>query len=108
MPKPIIPRQAASQDIDEALAYYIAEASDDVAMRFVDALEAAYGHIREHPAAGSPRYAHELNLPGLRCWPISDYPYLIFFIELATHVDVWRVLHAQRDIPAWLQTPAAD
>lgn len=108
MTKPVIPRQVVSHDIDEALACYIAEASDVVAVGFVDALEAAYGHISEHPAAGSPRYAHELNLPGLRCWPISGYPYLIFYIELAAHVDVWRVLHAQRDIPAWLQSPEAD
>jgi toxin ParE1/3/4 len=108
MPKPIIPRQAASQDIDEALAYYMTEASDDVATGFIDALEAAYRHISEHPAAGSPRYAHELNLPGLRSWQLPNYPYLIFYIELAALIDVWRVLHAQREIPAWLQTPAAD
>lgn len=104
MAKPIVPRQAASQDIDEALAYYIAEAPDGVAMGFVDALEATYGYISEHPTAGSPRYAHELNLPGLRCWQLPDYPYLIFYIELAAHIEVWRVLHAQRDIPAWLQS----
>lgn len=104
MPKPIIPRQVASQDIDAALAYYIIEALDDVAMGFIDALEAGYRHIGEHPATGSPRYAHELNLPGLRCWQLPDYPYLIFYIELANHIDVWRVLHAQRDISAWLQS----
>ena len=108
MLKPVIPRQAASQDIEDALAYYIAEASAVVAMGFVDVLEAAYGHISEHPTSGSPRYAHELNLPGLRCWPLSDYPYLIFYIERTDHVDVWRVLHTQRDIPAWLQTPETE
>ena len=33
----------------------------------------------------------------------AAYPYLIFYIERDGHVDVWRVLHALRDIPAWLQ-----
>ena len=24
------------------------------------------------------RYAHELNLPGLRFWPLARYPHLVF------------------------------
>ncbi|MBU6440076.1 MAG: type II toxin-antitoxin system RelE/ParE family toxin [Betaproteobacteria bacterium] len=49
-----------------------------------------------------PRYAHELNLPGLRSWSLTRYPYLVFYVEQPDHVDVWRVLHGQRDISAWL------
>jgi toxin ParE1/3/4 len=45
-----------------------------------------------------------LNLPGLRFWSLTRYPYLVFSMELDAHVDVWRVLHGQRDIPAWLVT----
>ena len=45
---------------------------------------------------------HELNLPGLRSWPLTHYPYLVFYLERADHVDVWRVLHGQRDIPGSL------
>jgi len=58
------------------------------------------GHIARQPATGSPRYAHELDLPGLRCWPLRRYPYLVFYVELPRHVDVWRILHRRRDIPA--------
>ena len=63
----------------------------------------AYGHISRHPATGSPRYAHELNLPGLRSWRLARYPYLVFYVEQPDHVDVWRVLHAMRDIASWLR-----
>lgn len=108
MPKRVIPRRLAGQDVEDALAYYVNEASETIALGFVDALEAAYNHISQHPSSGSPRYAHELNLPGLRCWPLTGYPYLIFYIEVADHIDVWRILHSQRDIPAWLQAPASD
>ncbi len=66
-------------------------------------MEQAYGHIGRHPARGSSRYAHELNLPGLRNWPLSKFPCLVFYVENADHVDVWRVLHAERDIPAWMK-----
>lgn len=103
--KPVVPRQLALQDVDEALAHYLAEDSEAAAMGFIDALAQAYQHIGRHPATGSPRYAHELNLPGLRSWPLTKYPHLVFYMERADHIDVWRVLHGQRDIPTWMQAP---
>ncbi|MBS0292657.1 MAG: type II toxin-antitoxin system RelE/ParE family toxin [Proteobacteria bacterium] len=103
--KTVIPREQAHQDVDEAVAYYLTEAHEAVALGFIDALERAYGHIARHPATGSPRYAHELNLPGLRAWSLTRYPYLVFYVEHPDHIDVWRVLHGQRDIPAWMQEP---
>lgn len=71
----------------------------------VNALQRAYRHIAPHPATGSPRYAHELDLPCLRSWPLRRYPYLVFYVERDEHVDVWRVLHGERDIPAWMGEP---
>ena len=103
--KPVVPRGQANRDVDEAIAYYITEGSVPAAMGFVDALEQAYAHIGRHPATGSPRYAHELNLSGLRCWPLTRYPHLVFYVERPDHIDVWRVLHGQRDIPVWMQDP---
>jgi len=66
-------------------------------------LEAAYTQISAYPASGSPHYAHVLNLQDLRAWPLMGYPHLVFYLEHPDHVDVWRVLHGQRDIPAWMQ-----
>lgn len=103
--KVVIPREQANRDVDEAVSYYLSEASEAVALGCIDALEQAYGHIGRHPATGSPRYAHELNLPGLRAWPLTRYPYIVFYVEHPDYIDVWRVLHGQRDIPAWMQEP---
>lgn len=103
--KPIVPRALARQDVDEAIDHYLTEAGERVALGFIDAVERAYRHIAAQPATGSPRYAHELNLPGLRSWPLSRYPYLIFYVEREDHVDVWRVLHGERDFPAWMREP---
>lgn len=101
--KPIIPRELANRDVDEAIEHYLSEDAGPAALGFIDALEQAYAHISRHPATGSPRYAHALNLPGLRFWPLTRYPQLVFYIERDDHIDVWRVLHGSRDIPAWLQ-----
>ena len=100
--KPIIPRSVAYQDVDAAIDFYLTEGSDQIALKFIDAIEQAYTHISRHPATGSPRYAHALDLPGLRCWPLKRFPYLVFYIEQNDHIDVWRVLHGLRDIPVWM------
>lgn len=103
--KPLIPRQLAGRDVEDAIDHYLAEAGEQVALGFIDALADAYTHLGRHATTGSPRYAHELNLPGLRSWPLTRYPYLIFYLEHADHVDVWRVLHQKRDVPGWMQDP---
>ena len=52
-----------------------------------------------HAATGAPRYGHALGIPSLRSWPITRYPFLVFYVEAADYIDVWRVLHTSRDIP---------
>lgn len=106
--KPVIPRERAHQDVLEALAYYLNEQAEQAALGFIDALEQAYAHFGRHPATGSPRYGHELNLPEVRSWSLNKYPYLVFYVEQSDHIDVWRVLHGQRDIPAWMQEPISE
>jgi toxin ParE1/3/4 len=103
--KAIVPRELAERDVQEAIAYYFAEGGAELALRFIDALEAAYTSLSANPASGSPRYVHELDLPGLRVKPITLFPYLMFYVEQDSHLDLWRVLHPQRDIPAWLREP---
>jgi toxin ParE1/3/4 len=103
--KPVRPREAARRDVEAAVDHYISAAGADVALRFIDALQAAYRSIADHPALGSPRYANELGLSGLRTRILRRYPYLIFYVERDDNIDVWRVLHAHRDIPVWMQEP---
>ena len=106
--KPVVSRALASADAQGAIDHYIEEAGPDVALGFIDALQRAYASIGEAPATGSPRWAHELNIPGLRTMRLKGYPWLVFYIELEQHIDVWRILHAKRDIPAWMSEPASE
>ena len=101
--KPVAVRQAAAQSIDQAIDHYLQEGGEALALRFVDALEDAYGHIRSFPATGALRYAAELGVASLRFWPLKKFPYLVFHVEREDHVDVLLVLHGKRDIPAWLR-----
>lgn len=105
MASPVVLRQSALDDVDEILTYYRAEAGGEVALQFIDALEEAIGELGRHPLIGSLRYSYELGLPELRSWPIPAFPHVVFYVARSDVVDVWRVLHAKRDLPAWLQFP---
>jgi toxin ParE1/3/4 len=98
--KPVWPREVARRDVTTAIEYYLREAGTEIALRYVDAVAAAYRNIAAHPSAGALRYAHELGGPGLRNLRLKRYPYLVFYMDRGDHIEVWRVLHAERDIPA--------
>lgn len=101
--KPVVPREQANRDVDDAVEYYLKEGAAQAALGLVDAIEDAYVLLSRHPAVGTTRYAYELDIPGLRTWPLRRFPYLIFYLELDDRVDVWRVLHNRRDIPTSMQ-----
>lgn len=67
-------------------------------MDFVDQLEATLEQLSRRPAAGSPRYGHEIHIEGLRHWPMKRFPYLIFYLEREGRIEIARVLHDRMDI----------
>ncbi len=103
--KPVVPRSLAGRYVDEAIDHWLADGGANAARGFIEALERAFLHVGRHPATGSPRYAQELNLPGLRFWPLKRLPHLVFYVERDDHIDVWRVLDGRRDVPTWMQIP---
>lgn len=100
--KPRALRLAAETDIDNAFSYYLNEAGADAALGLLDEIDTALSHIENNPGTGSPRYGELCEVPGLRLWLVSRYPYAIFYVEQAAHLDVLRVLHQHADIPAHL------
>lgn len=103
--KPVIPRERAVQDVEAIIDDYLEKHAPQAALGFIDALERAYAHIGAHPTTGMMRYAIELDLPGLRSWPLARYPHLVFYCEREDHIDVWRILHGKRDIARWMREP---
>src|SRR5512138_1359868 len=97
--KRVVLRSLAEQDVEDACSYYLDAGGVPLGLEFVDALERALDLIATNPAAGSPRYSIELDLPELRCWSLKDFPYVMFYVARAESIDIWRVLHGKRDIP---------
>lgn len=102
---PVVLREAARRDIDEALAFYLDEGSEATALAFIEEIEAVVERISLHPEAGSPRLSHELDIPGLRSWVLTRHPFVVFYVGGGDVVDVWRVLHQHRHIPLSLREP---
>ena len=103
--KPVRVREAAHRKAEAAVDYYSRDAGLAVALGFIDALQATYRFISDHPGAGSPRYAIELAIPGLRSRGLKRFPYLVFYVEHDDYIDVWHLLHAHSDVPAWMREP---
>lgn len=100
--KPVVLLAQARHDFRHTAAWYRKEGDAPLALRWASSVETAIQHIGAHPKTGSTRYAELLKLRGVRFWPLKDFPYLIFYLERDAHIDIWRVLHAQRDVPAWM------
>ena len=101
--KPLRQRPQAAADIAAIADYLYVSAAPDVALRFIDAVEAAYRLLSAHPASGSPRHAHvlpELPVP-LRFHPIRDFERtLIYYLDQPDAVEVIRVWDAARGLEA--------
>lgn len=102
MKKRLLVRPLAKSDLDEQ-AKYIADDSLDAALRFLDAAESAFERLRESPKIGRRREFTHRELAGVRSWPVPGFEkHIIFYREETGHVEILRVLHAARDLPAIL------
>ena len=100
--QPVRFRERAVADVEAAIDHYRLEAGDAVALDFIGALEKAVARIGRSPQVGSLRFSYDLDIPELRAMSTARFPYVIFYVPREGAIDVWRVLHARRDIPGVL------
>lgn len=101
--KRLIVQRRAMRDMAEARNYHRLEAPHMVPA-FALAIDAEFSHLRRNAVTGSPRYGLQLDIPGLRSWPMRRFPYVVFYRDLENRVVVLRVLHQASDIPKHLQS----
>lgn len=100
--KKVVRRRRADDDIETAVSYYLAEAGVEIATDFANQLEKAIRMVSRQPSIGSSRFGHIAQIPELRHWQMRNFPYLLFYLEKETHIELLRVLHCSTDIPSWL------
>ncbi len=101
--KPVKWRAQARTDASEAADWYGANGGRTIELAFVAAVEAAQALITAHPAVGSIRHAEVMtSLPApLRFVRLERFQrYLIYYLDLPTHVEVLRVWNTARGLDA--------
>jgi toxin ParE1/3/4 len=103
--KPVRLRQLAAADLEDASDCYRREGGERVALEFIDTVERGMKRISRSPQLGSLHFAYELGIPDLRAWPVQRFPYVVLYVVGDEEIDVWRILHTRRDLPAAIEPP---
>ena len=106
--KPIRQRPTAIDDHDGVVDYYLEQSGNRLATRFSTALKDAFERISRNPGIGSRLVGDHCGLPGLRTWPIPNFPYLVCYFDTSNDIDVLRILHGARDLDAVFADPPED
>lgn len=82
----------------EAAAYYLREASPNVAERFITAVEAGISAV-----LSTPDRWRVVGDPGVRRYALSSFPYLVYYQWLAEldQITIYAVMHSSRKPGYW-------
>lgn len=83
---------SAENDLDEIYSF-LAQENPDYAVKVITKLSSKFNLLEKNPTAGRTR--HDL-LINLRYFPTKSY--LIFYTPIENGIEIYRVIHASRDI----------
>ena len=96
-------RPGVDDDVYE-LARYLIEQNEEVARRFVDAVQTTLKDLAKMPGMGSPKDFSDPSLAGVRSWRVKGFPnHLIYYIRRDEGIDVLAVMHGSRNVEPWLK-----
>jgi toxin ParE1/3/4 len=92
--------QEAEEDLEASVRYYRDEAGEDLALRFVDAVEGVFSLLNEHPEVGRKyESAPSPRLRELRAWPLADFPFLIFYELTEAEILIAGIVEGHQNLP---------
>jgi plasmid stabilization system protein ParE len=94
MSKPVVLRQAAREEFDEAADWYEAR-QPGLGAQFVAAVQVVFDRISAHPQL------HAVVRRDIRKAVVSGFPYSVYYREQQTRVVVIAVFHSSRDPAIW-------
>lgn len=93
----------AAHEVREAFAWYLEQAGETVAARFMDEVARAEGHLRSNP------YLYQRLAEDVRHLVLRRYPYALIYAISGDDVHVPGCLHSSREpltLAAWLSRGA--
>jgi toxin ParE1/3/4 len=102
-------RPKAKDDIIRQFRYYLLEDANEIATRFLDAVDESIEAICQMPHIGAPTQFKNTIFSGLRTWTVKGFEdMLIFYVVQPDVVRVVRVLHGRRDIKRIMERDKSD
>ena len=86
--------EEAEADLFELFDYIAANASENMAGRFIDRIEALCMSLSDFPERGTPR---DDIAPGIRTRSFEGRAMIVYRVE-GERVRIWRVIYAGRDL----------
>jgi toxin ParE1/3/4 len=72
-----------------------------MALQFFESFESACEQLCEFPELGSVREFSRKELTAVRMWPLPGFErFLLFYRILPESIEIVRVVHGARDLPA--------
>jgi toxin ParE1/3/4 len=93
--KPLIIHNEARKELDSAVFYY-EEQKQSLGLDFLSEVGLALDKIRQNPNLGGV-----YNVPGVRRYVVSRFPFLIFYTELDDFIWIVAIAHAKRRPDYW-------
>lgn len=88
-------------DFDQRYRWYLEQASEELAERFLDAVLVTARSLTNQPDLGRRRKLRNPTLRDLRSFRVNP-PFnkiLIFYRVTKDSVELWRLMHGSRDLP---------
>jgi toxin ParE1/3/4 len=93
----IVRREGVDDDIFHE-AVWLAERSEDAALRFAPSVEASLNKLAQMPRMGSRKEFGNSALAVVRTWRVRGFRnHLIYYIALEDGIDVLAVMHGARE-----------
>jgi toxin ParE1/3/4 len=98
---------AFNKDFDQQYRWYLREAGDQVAGRFLSAVENTLQLLLKQPDLGRRRRFRNPALAEFRSYRVETpfQKFLVFYRHVADGISAERLLHGARDLPRRLSEP---
>jgi toxin ParE1/3/4 len=104
MKRRIFRRPRAIADLEDQTLYYLENAGEEVASRFLSAAEETLERLLDLPLLGATRAYHNSSLEGLRMIGVRGFErHLLFYRPTPEGLEFVRMLHDARDLKAILK-----
>ena len=109
MSLPVVISLRAEHDLTLQYRWYLENADEETAERYLKAVDYAIRHLARHPDLGLRRHFQSPELTGIRSFPAERpfHKHLIFH-QTGDILSIERIMHGARDLPERLvENPAA-